>query len=1117
MGGWETLDSRLRLTCKVIASQSAQVHGDAAVVIDGTVGELFRMEEDLAGRFLRALGREVLRPAVLYREAQSLNARKLFGEGLEALRSAHKSQQSDSKEDALRDVGAAIDFLRKAQETNEGVFFARAHHYEATARELRARCQKDEEAVQAVRVETIRQFRRDAGKAAPAFFDLGRALEANQEYAEALQAYGETLRWIADEARQVKWEVRVKPVHFWGPISADMWPVKYDTLYYLVVSGGRFVVLEERGTELYAVCFSEQTGDEIWRSSLGRRAERRSVACTETELLAFVDDRLVVIRLTDGKQVSKVALPSYVPPVMTEGTTHRGNGRCLASSTSPEIVVLERGQTSGHVGSRATKSQVLVVDWKKGSVLWQLDWPDRQEGDNRGGCEFQVWNDALLFPVGMTAGRPNYKPLNDFLDGRGWILDLKTGKSAQDRFPKEWLCSDSFIRAVYGSRTAPRKAIAVLHDRSSRRTKWRWVTQAVDGRVRDEGAVLNSVLLPRSDLLTHRRYLITPKGGRSPEESGVSIMWDRKNLEFRPVLLQQGAIELLRKTVAYFGPKGGKQRYAYDVALCGDRLWFLKDPVRREYAVHDLSGALLNTYISDPRARYWHLTKKNHHVSMQRPIGRGKQVTVACRVPLSVSRHFVTSARVHLRMSRCYRLLKQLTEALHHALAAVQEDRTCAEANYEAAVSYLQLEKRTEAANAYFAACEAAPSGSALWLKANRGVRSLLPYTFRLKEWLDSIPNGTEAMKDSGVTTKLLPKLNRLLVRVKGRKVRTFLVDLQSGDTVWKLPFRVDLVNYGFASVFDGGKVVVPAGNSVAWVVDLSRGAVLPPRDFSVPADARFPFSGVRFKQAGEGALSQGVLLWYRNTTETSNSLNRMRDVVEVLATCVKTGRLLWRYTPSMKLGETVGGNAFWVDGCLVLVGGEKGEDGQLCVVDGSTGKERSKLVLPEKPEREGGFYPPAGISVYGGAWNGLVKLNDSRSRYHLFDPRSCSWHVWNHALRAIEPRAGLRGMVRATVMKTPGAYEREYCRWRTDLSSVSMSPPLLYKGWVIARDGKRVRRTVEMYGCGLPTPTHSCLVTYRGYEGQPHTSPDVIAFDKVAYMRFFGLDQEGNRVASQP
>lgn len=207
IGPWPDPGTRIRISARILSATTGTLQGKNTIVLDGTVSELFAMESDLAERFARSVGKEPTALHMAYREERALTPKQSFGEGLLELTRARAFLKEAKKDNAAAFFSRAAASFRNAQEQNEGRFFARAHHYEATAREGLAKAQQEAGKRAEVRAETVKQFRQDAARAAPAFFDLGRALEASELYEEALDAHAQYLRWIDGTQKMLVFQV----------------------------------------------------------------------------------------------------------------------------------------------------------------------------------------------------------------------------------------------------------------------------------------------------------------------------------------------------------------------------------------------------------------------------------------------------------------------------------------------------------------------------------------------------------------------------------------------------------------------------------------------------------------------------------------------------------------------------------------------------------------------------------------------------------------------------------------------------------------------------------------------------------------------------------------------
>ncbi|MHC4887767.1 MAG: hypothetical protein ACYTGH_22025 [Planctomycetota bacterium] len=275
LGPWEKASSGLRVNVKVLSAATAGLKGDASHIVDGKAGELFDLEAEVASRCAGSLGVEATQAQIGYRDAHSRPAKKLLAEGVMALLEAQGKSDLGAKRKALE---KAIELLRSAQMVNEGHYFTAAHTHEARARELLALAQADDEKAKAVRFKTVELFRKDAVAASPALYNLGRALQNNGRYEEAIDTYGDYLTWMAAEKKATRWSQSLKPITFTGYKDDNLWPHRLGYRSY-VAYRKRLYAFEERGTEkMHLICIDSVSGERLWRSErpLGRPTRQDS-------------------------------------------------------------------------------------------------------------------------------------------------------------------------------------------------------------------------------------------------------------------------------------------------------------------------------------------------------------------------------------------------------------------------------------------------------------------------------------------------------------------------------------------------------------------------------------------------------------------------------------------------------------------------------------------------------------------------------------------------------------------------------------------------------------------------------------------------------------------------
>ncbi|MHC4885157.1 MAG: tetratricopeptide repeat protein [Planctomycetota bacterium] len=203
------------------------------------------------------------------------------------------------RSDALRQ---AIKRLRAAQEANEGHFYAQAHHHEATLRETLATLEANQGESARIRQETIDQFRKDAGNAAPALFNLGRAQEANGLYEEAIHSYRSYRQWLSEHARRMLWQfsyegfanVEVPMPHALN--RSDQWErgCTHDDQRLYLFSGDHDLQ-----------CLDLKTGSSLWSISLSGEENAKSpldhIQITDGILYALANTDLFRVDARNGE------------------------------------------------------------------------------------------------------------------------------------------------------------------------------------------------------------------------------------------------------------------------------------------------------------------------------------------------------------------------------------------------------------------------------------------------------------------------------------------------------------------------------------------------------------------------------------------------------------------------------------------------------------------------------------------------------------------------------------------------------------------------------------------------------------------------------------------------
>jgi hypothetical protein len=179
----------VQLVARVRTLGGARLNGRAGFAESGSLDTLAVLEGRLLAFVAAAIGiaadDEVLKEA----EAENLQARRLFGEGLIELRKAEgllREAKAGAITPSIRTrteglLKRAQRKLRRAQERNGATFYASAHRNEARARELVASVQSTGAEAQRTRQDTVRLFKEDATRSPVALYDLAQALQLNEQ------------------------------------------------------------------------------------------------------------------------------------------------------------------------------------------------------------------------------------------------------------------------------------------------------------------------------------------------------------------------------------------------------------------------------------------------------------------------------------------------------------------------------------------------------------------------------------------------------------------------------------------------------------------------------------------------------------------------------------------------------------------------------------------------------------------------------------------------------------------------------------------------------------------------------------------------------------------------
>ncbi|MHC4885138.1 MAG: hypothetical protein ACYTGH_08650, partial [Planctomycetota bacterium] len=306
LGTFGTEAAQVQLSVKAVSAQTGVIDGDGTLLVRGRGATLFALETDLARKLCAAMGITPQAAQVEYREAQNLPACQRFAEGVCLVERArtHEAERIELLEQS-------IELLRAAQKGNDGSYYAGAHTWEGRARERLAQAQKDDAAAAKVREATILQFRADAGEAAPAFYDLAKAYQANGKVDEAAKAYRQYIRWMKDENKIIRWRDAnnrayqiAAPVYFGTniPQVAACEYIAGSPNYFFDLDYGWLKVLDRR------------THKQLWRGKRPGKSKWDAIAFHQIngndEVVALLDNKhLTVFATPTGKVLANLEIP----------------------------------------------------------------------------------------------------------------------------------------------------------------------------------------------------------------------------------------------------------------------------------------------------------------------------------------------------------------------------------------------------------------------------------------------------------------------------------------------------------------------------------------------------------------------------------------------------------------------------------------------------------------------------------------------------------------------------------------------------------------------------------------------------------------------------------------
>ncbi len=1128
VGTWPDENAKVRINAGIVSAKTAKMKSDATFVIDGTVKNLFDLETDLATRFAKAVGKEPAQLLVRYRESKNLKAKRFFGEGLLKLRASEVIiTETRATSDAAKDKGAAgeevpgesaspvsqslapekrvkVDALlrdavvlfRQAQRENEGHFFARAHTYEGRARELLAMSQADDAQAQAVRDETVKQFRADAAEAAPALYDLGRALQVNGEYDEASDAYHEYLRWMKESNRFILWTKDFRFREFRSVLS-DCWPTVREDHMRAVHADGRLYLLagNEEEKVLAIVCLDAKTGETIWENrrvpaelpptSFGSvhhdadkhywyTAERSPLmAVIEGRVYWYASDALCLLDAATGRETMRMEVPLPYPE--TEAYMYEAfHVPCVA----PGRIVVAREFSEYFPAGLKESASYAVVDIEKKKILWTGDKKIRR-----------VWSGA----VWEGDWREHESP-RALVDGR----PVKVA-SALEGSLKDY--------EIHGSRHVPDVAYCYKGSFPEKLRRIRlkdgiWTAEDVPDFTILQ--ILNGTFYSRLEMSARNQFDKRREDWVSQVRKGWIMMWSESERAFRHVHLPESLSERVCRLSSAYQCNCLQEPQYMDSRLVDDRIWILEDADSGRQSVWTLDGKLVGSHQYGNRStRRLFMPDATMIVLYKHQISRAR-LTYPVQGAVSEVHLRLKTAECHLARQRYEDVLKE-TDRIGAGAAHIPQ------AEWLAAKAHEALGRKREALNAYYQCFDHSPRGDARGKKALAQVNTRVPVTVYWRDMVDKACGPDEKLAFDGMRL-FVEDATCLINAVKRRgdiPSKTY-VDLNAGRIINTCP----ALGYG-VHLGDDRFLYWDGENDAHYFFDArtnqTSGHVVPQlsqedRDGSVfGTNANYPIL--------RHALTHGVMLRYKRLNDAENTHDD-EVVAEILATDAKTGRLLWRQSTACLHNDLSGNCVMAGDRLLLCCTSVSNEPaGVFMAIDVGTGEitARSEWPLGRKSDQEpvppfqrmGHFWDTNGPPVL---WNGLLIVRDFRKILYGIDIETGEMHPFPESLFIRkEIDVGLRGEARLTALKDPESYLKKHPQIVRRYLGEEGKSPYFEAGekWMLlhSADGKKAVEAMPFMGYRFwPHPIGKDRLVFW------HYGERFVVVNKTAFLRYFGI-----------
>jgi len=222
LGSFSVINESIRINARVVSSNNSTILANAVFSCSGKFADIFTLQTLVAQKFASICSLEIPQKRISYSIGKTNLSLQLYTEGIKFFRKAKGSKYLKGKIDEAIDLMASdhailkqsTELFVKAQQTNSGFFFPEAHAWEGSARIAAANSVIDHKQKKSLQQQHIDKFKLDSIKAAPAFYDLGIALQSTKKYAKAIKAYDDYLKWYDTNARPLRWEMdtRAHPI-----------------------------------------------------------------------------------------------------------------------------------------------------------------------------------------------------------------------------------------------------------------------------------------------------------------------------------------------------------------------------------------------------------------------------------------------------------------------------------------------------------------------------------------------------------------------------------------------------------------------------------------------------------------------------------------------------------------------------------------------------------------------------------------------------------------------------------------------------------------------------------------------------------------------------------------